>query len=373
MAEKKVYFPGLNGIRAIAAMIVLIFHIDQYIEQYFGISSIGFHKNSMAGYGVVMFFVLSGYLITHLLLLEKTKYQKINFKKFYIRRILRIWPLYYLVISIAILLYIFNAPLIDYPPGMELTTFLLYAMFLPNVGFGLQLGITTITPLWSVGVEEQFYAFWPILISKSRNILLALFAVVAVYLALKFSFRLFENGPIFNIIKFSCFDSMAIGGIGAYFVYTKSKYLKIIYHPLIQLSAWLLLLYSIVIKPFIFIGFLNNEFHSLVYLILIINVSANEKTIISLENRVFDFIGKISYGLYVYHVSVIVAISYLSRNLLKYRFENTLQDNLIIYVSIIASSIIIAYLSFHFFEAYFLKLKDKFTVVKSSAQMPAAD
>jgi peptidoglycan/LPS O-acetylase OafA/YrhL len=80
----KVYFPNLNGLRFFAAFSVMLYH-------FFGEGLINGH------YGVVLFFVLSGFLITYLLFEEKEKFGKIEIKKFYFRRILRIWPLYYLV------------------------------------------------------------------------------------------------------------------------------------------------------------------------------------------------------------------------------------------------------------------------------------
>lgn len=72
--SNKVHFKGLNDIRAIAAMIVLVFHIDQVIR-FFGLKSIGFYQTGMPGYGVTLFFVLSGFLITRLLLIEQNEFQ----------------------------------------------------------------------------------------------------------------------------------------------------------------------------------------------------------------------------------------------------------------------------------------------------------
>src|SRR5436190_23097005 len=99
----RVYFKGLNGIRAIAVMIVIVFHIDQFIGL-FGLKTFGFYETGMAAYGVNLFFVLSGFLITYLLLMEKSKFEKIDLRKFYLRRIFRIWPIYYLLIIVTVIL-----------------------------------------------------------------------------------------------------------------------------------------------------------------------------------------------------------------------------------------------------------------------------
>src|ERR1700741_1236659 len=100
MDKQKIYFPNLNGLRFIAAFLVIIHHIEQiksilHLPNYLGripcISKIG-------KFGVVLFFVLSGFLITYLLLTEENTFKKISVRQFYMRRILRIWPLYFLIV-----------------------------------------------------------------------------------------------------------------------------------------------------------------------------------------------------------------------------------------------------------------------------------
>ncbi len=99
----KRYFEGLNTLRAIAALVVVVSHIElikmeNKLSNYFDTVPDGH-------IGVVLFFVLSGFLITFLLVEEQNKYGKINFKNFYLRRILRIWPLYYLILFLSFVLF----------------------------------------------------------------------------------------------------------------------------------------------------------------------------------------------------------------------------------------------------------------------------
>src|SRR3954471_16382358 len=96
--DKVIYFPNLNGLRFIAALLVIIHHTEQ-IKDLFGLNSHwkNYHIWILGKLGVTLFFVLSGFLITYLLLTEKKEFNTIFIKNFYIRRILRIWPLYYLV------------------------------------------------------------------------------------------------------------------------------------------------------------------------------------------------------------------------------------------------------------------------------------
>lgn len=113
-----IYLPGLNGIRAIAALAVVVSHTTLALGE-FNLNSAIFGRDKagnplgllLAGHAVTIFFVLSGFLITFLTLKEKEQTGSLNTKKFYFRRILRIWPLYYayLIISL-ILIYIFKLP-----------------------------------------------------------------------------------------------------------------------------------------------------------------------------------------------------------------------------------------------------------------------
>src|SRR5918993_3703515 len=188
MRNRGVYFPGLNGIRGIAAMIVLIFHIDQYTRQYLDLEDIGIWRTEMQKFAVVMFFVLSGFLITFLLLKEKHSSGKISFQNFYIRRILRIWPVYYLVLFVGMLLLMACRDEVYALPkdNNMVATFLFYFFLLSNVGFALRYRADLIGNLWSIGVEEQFYAVWPLVISKVNRVFRFLVFLWVGYLVLKF-------------------------------------------------------------------------------------------------------------------------------------------------------------------------------------------
>src|SRR5260370_5785061 len=105
ISKEKIHFPGLTGIRSIAALIVIFFHINRNTDL-FGVHPIKYFtdREEMSRIAVVLFLVLSGFLITYLLLTEKKAYGTIEFRKFYMRRILRIWPVYYLIVLIALVI-----------------------------------------------------------------------------------------------------------------------------------------------------------------------------------------------------------------------------------------------------------------------------
>jgi len=170
--EKVLYFSGLNGLRAIAALSVVFSHAScDFIL--FGLDPIYFSKYAdgspklfnMAAYGVTIFFTLSGFLITYLLL-EENKKQPINIRNFYIRRILRIWPLYYTYLIIAIITMLITGY------DVEGKAVLFYVFLMANVPFflGIGDGLKLIGHYGSLGVEEQFYSFWPWVVKKSKSV-----------------------------------------------------------------------------------------------------------------------------------------------------------------------------------------------------------
>ncbi len=368
MTNKIIHYKGLNGIRAIASLIVLCAHINQFAH-FFGLSSLTIFGSGSASLAVVLFFVLSGYLITRLLLVEKDTFSKIDLPKFYIRRILRIWPIYYLIIIVGLLFY-FSMPSLTKLNEIEIfKTFALYTFLISNIGFGMSLTFLIITPLWSVGVEEQFYVFWPILIEKSKNILKTLLLFIFAYLAIKISCKFLASKTIYTIVHFSCFDCMAIGGIGAYLIHIKSKYLALLFHPISQIISWSILAIDVFYSPVHVFSFLDNEIHAVFYLIIILNVSANPKTLIALENKIFDFIGRISYGIYVYHSAVIVGLSLIFKHVLYLKLENNFTGYGILFTTLIGSTLVISYLSYTYFESYFIKRKHTFTKIESSSRV----
>lgn len=147
----KIYFPNLNGLRFFAALSVMLYHFG-------GVETINGH------FGVILFFVLSGFLITYLLLEEKKQTNTISIRKFYFRRVLRIWPLYFFILLLATVV-IYSTTGLDDNYYEALPYFLL---FIPNWAFVINIGIKYVVVLWSVGAEEQFYLLWPWVIHKIK-------------------------------------------------------------------------------------------------------------------------------------------------------------------------------------------------------------
>ncbi len=367
--HQKIYFPNLNGFRFLAAILVLVHHYEMYkteflMSNYFNLP---FFRD-VGQYAVTFFFVLSGFLITYLLLIEKEKNKTISVKKFYWRRILRIWPLYYFIILLGLLVLpqisVFHSvSTIAVPTSRTLEIWGMYLFFLPNLAFvTIHPMLTFVSATWSIGVEEQFYAFWPVLIKKSKNLWLPLFLVIIIYVFIKVLLTVFASQNEFiSIAKdfwhFTRIDCMAIGGIFALLHYTKSDVLKLLYTPVTQVLAVVFTL-GMLVTGFK-VPFLYHEVYSLVFGIIILNAACNTSTLFKLENKYLNYLGEISYGIYMFHpICVYILVS-------QFQAHKTLSvfENVALLLAAALLTIATAALSYKYMESYFLKLKSKKEVI----------
>lgn len=366
--KRTTYFQGLNPFRFFAAFSVVLYHIER-AKIDFGLTD-NFPNAFIQFIGpvaVTFFFVLSGFLITYLLFEEKEKYKTVSVRQFYLRRVLRIWPLYYLIIILGIFvlphLSMFNEnheSFQTYPPSL----LLMYFTFFSNLGLVIAgEGILFIAHTWSIGVEEQFYLFWPLLIKFVKHPLRAIFGVIIVEYVLKFLFAFLQSRHpdilfeyAIEFLQATRFECMAIGGIGAYLVYFHKE----------KLSGWV---FSLPVRSIVFaitiallyygvtIRGVHNLLYSTLFCYLILYISVLNK--IKLPSF-FSYLGTISYGIYMYHPLIIPGIFILLKKQLP-AFENNFAFNMYAYSSTIVLTLLISALSFHFFESPFLKLKNRFS------------
>lgn len=366
--KQGIHFSGLNGLRAIAALAVVFGHTAQDLP-YFGLRELYFGRYAngekqlffLTQYSVTIFFALSGFLITYLLLEEKKKTGTISIRHFYIRRILRIWPLYYFYLALSLI----SLWLFDIPFNGALLPF--YIFLTANIPFILKTPIRFITHYWSLGVEEQFYAWWPWVMKVSGKVLRNTFLCFMILLLAKLSARVwdirFNDGHVslfYETLHTTKFDCMLIGALGAILYFRKnSLFLSLTDNYAAQLISWIIIV-LISFNKFQVVSVLNHEIVSFVTVTIIIGQIGIRRRIINLENRVMDFIGKISYGIYIYHVLVIF---YLSRFI--HAGSGAFGWFLFVFVSVMAISILISWYSYHYFEKRFLLLKQKFTAVSN--------
>jgi peptidoglycan/LPS O-acetylase OafA/YrhL len=372
MRSKAIYFPGLNGLRAIAAVAVVISHVTLALQQFnlnpyiLGKAFDGQPKGlTLAGYGVSIFFVLSGFLITYLLEAEKLV-TDIDIKKFYFRRILRIWPLYYLYLLLCVI------AIIIFKLDLNIQSLFFYIFYAANVPFILGTMLPFLAHYWSLGVEEQFYLFWPWVIKKIDRYLIPILVVaIMTLISAKVLLHIFRPGSILETtIHVTRFHCMMIGALGAILYRQENRlFLWITDNKIAQAIAWLAI-FLVAINKFHIASIIDTEIISLVGLTLIIGQIRIKNRLINLEKNILDFLGKISYGIYVIHPLLIFLIAKVLCNL---KWPDPLRYFLA-YTSVLGTTIVLSYLSYNYFEKYFLKLKKRFVVVNSSpTKNPDAD
>ena len=380
----KIFFPSLNGLRFIAAFVVIIHHLEQ-IKLFFGLPSLFYrwHFIKIVGeLGVTLFFTLSGFLITYLLLAEKERFGTVFVKAFYIRRILRIWPLYYLIIILGLFVLphisYFHIP--DYTEGVHYrfgTKVFLYGILFPNVVYNLYDYMPYLAQTWSIGIEEQFYLIWPWMMKWSRRYLLVLLTIVFSILLINNILYLFSDHSVdisqastktkiitmayrfFSLLRISC---MAIGGMGAYVLYTNNQ---AVLRPLFTSAMQIVTLISVLLLMFlgVEIPLVNHEFYALLFIILILNLAANPKSLFNLEFKWLDYLGKISYSIYMWHGIAIIfglhAARFFNPNL------NDWWSNTVYYLVTFILTLMMSAASYEWFEMQFLRFKYLFAKVQS--------
>lgn len=368
----RVYFPNLNALRFIAATMVIVHHIEG-ISFRFGLLSWARVPAIQVGgkLGVVLFFVLSGFLITYLLLTEEKSAGTVNVREFYIRRVLRIWPLYYLILALGLFImpYVPGLLMPGFPPsqitadsGIKL---LLYVLLLPNLELMLYSPIPYASQAWSIGTEEQFYLIWPWLVRwMKRGRIGVLLAIIGGCIFIKLGLPLVPTLPYERMIvsfmtHYFPVDCMAIGGIFAVLVFQKSIWLeRIVFHRAVQVGN-LLVLGGLLARGIQFPHAYHYDIYSLFFAVFIVNMAANPRRLFSLETPVLDYLGKISYGLYMYHALAIV----MSIQLLRHVVGGV--TNWLLYPLSFGVTILLAGLSYRFLEEPFIRFKARFSRVLS--------
>ena len=365
-----IFFENLNGVRAAAAFLVVISHIE-FHKPDFGLHRInGVNLFKLGKVGVIVFFTLSGFLITYLLLAEKANFNKVSIKDFYVRRMLRIWPLYFLLIVIGFFIY----PKIDASAALWMSVF-----FVPNVAFSLNLLPVLVDPIWSIGIEEQFYIFLPhfLRIKKLENLLYTLLAMLVLYFAAFTFTRHFQYIPghetAFNRYFFyAMYGDMIVGAmIAVLYFNTKNrvfafKFQKQFNAMFSKPAQWFyyLLLFGF---SWVYITYILPQGDILIALLsglIIVNLCEPASSILSLNYPKLQFLGRISYGIYLFHKFPIFAALYLSQRYLK--VQSTTVQNLFIYTATLLVVIALATCSYYGYERYFLNLKKRFQKIRNN-------
>lgn len=382
------YFKNLDGLRFFAALAVIIGHSQHIVYLYQGQHRYTPWANKLASFGVDFFFVLSGFLITYLLLQEIEKTGTIQIKDFYRRRALRIFPLYFLVGLVGILLgsvvmhgfgylslfdgqysdYVYNWP--DFFKNLFfLGTFSINIQTL--LGFHNPVSSFSVGHLWSIAVEEQFYLVWaPTVYLLRRHVPI----VIIVFIAIGLFFSLLPTHLFTKYYEFQyyfTFNRFWHFGLGAAFGWS-IQYISFsqIFKRLLPVNSqgaaqWIVPLLQICcLLPamnYLFSSYYEKGTvflaNATVSLLIIATAIANYSvfSLLRLENKALKYLGKISYGIYMFHL-IALYISYFLLKVSGIEEESKLFYLLLPVISTVFS-VVMAALSYKFVEDPFLKMK----------------
>lgn len=381
--QNKVFFPNLEGLRFFAFFVVFVNH---------AISSLGFYNPSktfvfirthflLNGHlGVSFFFVLSGFLITYLLLKEKELSGKINIKNFYLRRVLRIWPLYFLIVAMCLLVF----PMLEntlpkwFPIGVSIDEInkWFYLTFTGNFDY-IYNGINNfmIGILWSVSIEEQFYLFWPLIIAfiPTKYLLKTFLLIILGSIAFRF-FYAQGNVMIIKYHSLSCISDLASGAVIAYLAFQKNVIEWVEKIPKRGIIFVYLLLFILVPLRFYSwkFGFYYNHVSSVLpvvfsalFAFIIMEQNFATNSFYKIKNwKLISSWGKYTYGMYCYHMVVFFVV------LCIFHFMgidlHQMSKYVFLFLVIISffCTLLVSELSYHYFESVFLKMKDRFSFIK---------
>ena len=366
------YFQNLDVIRFFSAFMIIIFHafygwkdnrgFPKFLTDDSGqLSAFGkLIENGMHNLvlNVEVFFMISGFVITHLLLAEKEKSEKVNLGRYYIRRALRILPLYYIVLGLT--------PLYNYYYN-EATPHYLNFIFM---GGNFELiqrgwGAATVNPLWTLCIEAQFYLIWPLLVAFiPRKWLMHVFSFI-ILMSVAFRISVFHSENWWMTIymhTLSRIDVIAVGAIIA-LIYHNNKNISL------TIPRWIrLMVYSVFLFVYftddagyidsLFLVSVKKYFYVLVIAFALMNYLFNPTAMFAPKRQtIFHSLGKITYGTYIFNVLVVALV-------IKTYNANGFQNIFLFYLTIGVCSISVATLSYFLIERPFMNLKNNFFILK---------
>jgi peptidoglycan/LPS O-acetylase OafA/YrhL len=346
--DQKEYFRELDSIRFLAFLFIFIHHAHGIsLPVISGIQRIGW-------VGVDIFLCLSAFLLTRLLCIELQVTGNIGLRKFYVRRILRIWPLYF-----AYLFFVLSISISFDIMGESHHRFITLATFTDNIATAVHgyNPLLATSHLWTISYEEQFYLLLPFCVlllikldTTGKVILLGMLAAASV-VARIWLMNVWEPHfqPAVWVLPVTHFESIAAGFLLAFY-YKKvlGRFILFGILSILSFSILWLLPYSEDSYLHVFISYPIAAFFS--FSLVALGVMCNSRQWVLLA--VTRYLGRISYGLYVFHLFCLTAVYHFKP------FGNYFYDTLIALIM----CVLFATLSFELFEKRFLKLKRRYSV-----------
>lgn len=352
------YFPALDDLRGLAILLVVIYHNFGFIEKYFFFGWLG----------VDLFFVLSGFLITDILLKELGT--KNYLRNFYVRRVLRIFPLYYA----CLILFLLVLPQLNTPLELKyytdnqvwIWTYLQNWLYV----FNNPAETHSLNHLWSLAVEEQFYLLWPLvilLIRKPKHLLIFISLLLTAVLGLRLWVWMnhLSGFAYYNLYTFTRIDGICIGSMVALLLRINPDFLKKYTTAIVLFFAALNFAFFFVNRyysfSFPYLALAGYTTFAMIFGLLVNQAVTRETKLINLllNIRLLKFFGRISYGFYMFHWPVYLLLSPYLYSWAK-EFTGGWTTQFIASLLSTLAAITISCLSFNYFERRFLKLKNRF-------------
>ena len=353
--QRPLYFPAIDGLRLLAFLLVFFRHFKIAVPFPF--------LRETGWIGVELFFLISGFLLTKLLREEYIQQGTIQIKQFFARRALRVWPLYFFYLLVISLYAIKVGPHYFFPDRL-IGNFLFYDNIISAIELYNPNSFTI--HLWSISMEEQYYLLlpfaipWLLSLDQKKLIRFFLFAYLIILAARLIAFVYKTPDPFIYVLPISgdCFLLGMMLGIGLF---------DNIIHRFRSLPTFVisvLLLSTIYFLPAREVqGFHNVYVYSIIavaFALLLISVIHQPNKLLEFifANKLSRYLGKISYGLYIYHI---ISIYGAGRICDKLGIAAQLHQ---LWLSLFLT-VILSVLSYEFFEKFFLRYKYKFTVITS--------
>jgi peptidoglycan/LPS O-acetylase OafA/YrhL len=369
--KPQIFFPNLDGLRFFSFFLVFLAH--SFVSDYDYITQAPWYQAfkvqcfSDGDIGVSFFFVLSGFLISYLLMSEKNYTGRIDIPSFYIRRALRIWPLYYFCVFFGFVIFPMLKAKLGQTPN-ETANPILCSLFLNNVNTIINgpPDSSVLSVLWSVAIEEQFYLVWPVLfffVPKKHYVFLFLGVMAA-----SLTFRAFNVHGEIETHTLGVISDMAFGGLGAYlsmnsdrvknYLQQSNPWINLI--PYVAAVVFIFYREHIFVTPFLIVTKRIIIAFFFIWIILEQNFSPRSLFKIS-QLKIISTLGKYTYGLYCLHtIGILITLTVLR----KLGLNKTSWEMILLQVPIsMALSIVISYISYTYFESWFLKFKDRFAYI----------
>lgn len=369
--DHKVSFPRLDALRALCFLSVFFFHSFHTEDPaLLNAPTRRFVKGFLLAsgdLGVNVFFVLSGFLITYLLLRERRIFGRIQVGHFWMRRLLRIWPLYYACVAFGFL--IFPAVKTSLGQAADETAHLHYYLFFASNFDILLHGLpdsSSLGVLWSIGVEEQFYLAWPILLFILPYSAYPFLFNIVIIASLAFNSLATQRLDIL-LHTFSCMGDLAMGAFGAWLLHQRqgSERIAALSKPQVITVHCSFLLLFFVREPLVASGFpegcLRVVFAMAATMVVLCQSGWNGHTCMLPAKGILSYLGRISFGLYCLHpIGILVAVqSMRSLGIDQHVWQVMLLQPTIA----LPLTIALAALSYRFYESPFLRLKTRFAKI----------